>query len=149
MAPAATSNASLGNSNVIGDTKARGPSSGEIPEGFTPPVFDDPYKARQYLKARLALAFRIFAKHGFDEGVAGHITVRVRTSFENLERSCTLISHQDPVEPTSFWLNPFGVAWNTIEASDLILVDKNAKVVDGGPVRLMNTAGMKNSLKRT
>jgi len=49
---------------------------------------------------------------------------------------------QDPIEPTSFWLNPFGVAWNTIEASDLILVDKNAKVVAGGPVRLMNTAGM-------
>ena len=55
---------------------------------------------------------------------------------------------QGPVEPTSFWLNPFGVAWNTVEASDLILVDKNAKIVDGGPVRLMNTAGKKVNQNR-
>lgn len=44
-----------------------------------PPTFDDPYKEREYLKGRLALAFRIFAKFGFDEGVAGHITLRVKT----------------------------------------------------------------------
>jgi hypothetical protein len=41
------------------------------------PSFDDPYKARVYLKDRQVLAFRIFAKFGFDDGVAGHITVRV------------------------------------------------------------------------
>jgi hypothetical protein len=42
-----------------------------------PPTFTDKYEERQYLKGRLALAFRIFAKFGFDEGVAGHITLRV------------------------------------------------------------------------
>jgi ribulose-5-phosphate 4-epimerase/fuculose-1-phosphate aldolase len=42
-----------------------------------PPKFDDPYKERAYLKGRLAAAFRIFGKYGFDEGVAGHITLRV------------------------------------------------------------------------
>ena len=42
-----------------------------------PPKFDDPYKERAYLKGRLAAAFRIFGKFGFDEGVAGHITLRV------------------------------------------------------------------------
>lgn len=47
---------------------------GDIPN---PPQFDDSYEERAYLKGRLALAFRIFAKHGFDEGVAGHITVKV------------------------------------------------------------------------
>lgn len=41
------------------------------------PSFDDPYTARAYLKNRLALSFRIFAKHGFEDGVAGHITLRV------------------------------------------------------------------------
>jgi hypothetical protein len=41
------------------------------------PVFEDPYKEREYQKGRLVLAFRIFAKFGFDEGVAGHITLRV------------------------------------------------------------------------
>lgn len=42
-----------------------------------PPKFDDPYEARAYLKGRLAAAFRIFGKYGYDEGVAGHITLRV------------------------------------------------------------------------
>jgi len=41
------------------------------------PKFNDAYEARKYYKERLALAFRIFAKYGFDEGVAGHITLRV------------------------------------------------------------------------
>jgi hypothetical protein len=44
---------------------------------FAIPKFDDPLDERDYLKGRLAAAFRIFGKYGFDEGVAGHITVRV------------------------------------------------------------------------
>ena len=48
-------------------------------------VSDDPYKERAYQKGRLALAFRIFAKFGFDEGVAGHITLRVCYSFSLLK----------------------------------------------------------------
>ncbi|KAG9236413.1 class II aldolase/adducin N-terminal [Amylocarpus encephaloides] len=86
------------------------------------PTFTDPLKEREYQKGRLTLAFRIFAKFGFDEGVAGHITLR------------------DPVEPTSFWVNPFGVAWSLLKSSDLIRVDHTGEVVDGGPVRLLNTA---------
>lgn len=42
-----------------------------------PPKFEDKYEEREYLKGRLAAAFRIFGKFGFDEGVAGHITLRV------------------------------------------------------------------------
>ncbi|ORY62957.1 class II aldolase and Adducin domain-containing protein [Pseudomassariella vexata] len=87
-----------------------------------PPKFDDPLDERQYLKERLALAFRIFAKLGYDEGVAGHITVR------------------DPVEPTTFWVNPFGVAWPLLRASDLIRVDNSGEIIDGGVVRILNTA---------
>jgi hypothetical protein len=48
---------------------------------------------------------------------------------------------KDPVEPTTFWVNPFGVAWPLIRASDLIRVNAEGQVVDGGPVRLLNTAG--------
>jgi hypothetical protein len=36
-----------------------------------PPNFDDKYKERAYWKGRLAAAFRIFGKYGYDEGVAG------------------------------------------------------------------------------
>ncbi|TVY25254.1 Meiotically up-regulated protein [Lachnellula hyalina] len=88
----------------------------------TAPTFTDKYEERAYQKGRLALAFRIFAKLGFDEGVAGHITLR------------------DPVDPSSFWVNPFGVAWPLLKASSLILVNADGKVIDGGPVRLLNTA---------
>ncbi|KAK5193282.1 hypothetical protein LTR99_006832 [Exophiala xenobiotica] len=88
----------------------------------SPPRFTDKYEEREYLKGRLALAFRIFGKFGFDEGVAGHITLR------------------DPVDPHTFWVNPFGVAFSHIKRSDLILVDHEGKVIDGGPCRLLNTA---------
>ncbi|KAI2626188.1 class II aldolase and Adducin domain-containing protein [Xylaria nigripes] len=94
-------------------------AKGQVPK---PPSFKDPFDERQYVKQRLILAFRIFAKQGFDEGVAGHITVR------------------DPVEPTTFWVNPFGVAWPLLRASDLIRVSHDGQVVDGGPVRLLNVA---------
>ncbi|KAH7480702.1 hypothetical protein FOMA001_g9006 [Fusarium oxysporum f. sp. matthiolae] len=53
------------------------------------PTFDDPYEERKYVKHRLALGFRVLANFGLAEGVAGHVTVR------------------DPVDPNSFWVNPF------------------------------------------
>ncbi|PSN61009.1 class II aldolase/adducin domain-containing protein [Corynespora cassiicola Philippines] len=94
----------------------------KMPKFPGPPKFDDPYKERAYLKGRLAAAFRIFGKYGFDEGVAGHITLR------------------DPVDPTTFWVNPFGVAFSMMKASDLILVNEEGEVIDGGPCRLLNSA---------
>lgn len=48
-----------------------------MPKFPGPKKFADKYEEREYQKGRLALAFRIFAKLGFDEGVAGHITLRV------------------------------------------------------------------------
>ncbi len=48
-----------------------------MPKFPGPKRFEDKYEEREYQKGRLALAFRIFAKFGFDEGVAGHITLRV------------------------------------------------------------------------
>ena len=87
-----------------------------------PPTFTDKYEEREYLKGRLAAAFRIFGKYGFDEGVAGHITLR------------------DPVDPTTFWVNPFGVAFSLMKRSDLIQVDHHGEIIGGGKVKLLNTA---------
>lgn len=84
--------------------------------------FTDKYEERAYLKGRLALAFRLFGKYGFDEGVAGHITLR------------------DPVSPDHFWVNPFGLAFSEMKSSDLILVNPQGLVIDGGPNRLLNQA---------
>lgn len=84
------------------------------------PSFEDKFEERKYLKHRLVLAFRVFAHFGFAEGVAGHITVR------------------DPVDPHSFWVNPFGMHFSLIRDEDLILVNAEGKVVDGGKNRRLN-----------
>ena len=94
----------------------------QMPKFPGPPKFADKYEERDYLKGRLAAAFRIFGKYGFDEGVAGHITLR------------------DPVDPTTFWVNPFGVAFSLMRKSDLIQVDHSGNIIDGGEVRLLNAA---------
>ena len=95
---------------------------GQMAKFPSPPKFTDKFEEREYLKGRLAAAFRIFGKYGFDEGVAGHITLR------------------DPVDPTTFWVNPLGLAFSLIKKSDLIQVDHNGEIIDGGEVRLLNTA---------
>ncbi|UOR11369.1 class II aldolase/adducin family protein [Halobacillus amylolyticus] len=77
------------------------------------PTFGSVDEERQHLKQRLAGAFRLFSKFGFDEGVAGHITAR------------------DPGEKDHFWVNPFGMHFSQIKASDLILVNHDGDVVEG------------------
>jgi ribulose-5-phosphate 4-epimerase/fuculose-1-phosphate aldolase len=83
-------------------------------------VFDDPQDERLHRKQRLAAGFRLFSRFGFDEGVAGHITAR------------------DPILPDHFWVNPFGMHFGHIRASDLILVNHNGDVVEGD--RAVNAA---------
>ncbi len=78
-----------------------------------PPSFDNPEQERTYVKQRLAAAFRVFAMHGFDDGLAGHISMR------------------DPVRPDCFWVNPVGVHFSKIKASDLVLLDHDGKTVEG------------------
>src|SRR3954447_4307973 len=79
----------------------------------TVPTFDSLEEERQHRKQRLAAGYRLFAKFGFEEGVAGHITAR------------------DPIEPDTFWVNPFVVPFAHVKASDLIRVDHSGEVVEG------------------
>ena len=47
--------------------------------GFLSPPklqFNNKYEEREYIKGRLAGAYRIFGHYGLNEGLAGHITVR-------------------------------------------------------------------------
>ena len=77
------------------------------------PEFQSVEEERLHRKQRLAAGFRLFAKMGFDEGVAGHITAR------------------DPELTDHFWVNPFGMDFSQIKVSDLILVNHEGKVVEG------------------
>jgi hypothetical protein len=49
--------------------------------------FSNKYEERDYIKGRLAGAYRIFGHYGLNEGLAGHITVR------------------DPIDPDTFWVS--------------------------------------------
>lgn len=68
---------------------------------------------RLHRKRMLTAALRLFGKLGFDEGVAGHITVR------------------DPEHPDHFWVNPMGVAFKRVTLSQLLLVNHEGQVVEG------------------
>jgi len=62
---------------------------------------------------RLTAGFRLFSYFGYDEGVAGHITLR------------------DPEHKDHFWVNPLGVHFSQIKISDLLLVNHAGEVVQG------------------
>ena len=82
------------------------------PQQFSFPTFESPADERTHLRQRLAAGFRLFGRFGFDEGVAGHITAR------------------DPERSDCFWVNPFGMSFKQIRASDLILVSHEGEVVE-------------------
>ncbi|KAF2658660.1 arad-like aldolase/epimerase [Lophiostoma macrostomum CBS 122681] len=77
------------------------------------PTFATLEEERLYRKQHLAAAYRVFAARGFDEGVAGHISVR------------------DPILTDHFWLNPLSTHFSLIRVSDLILVNEAGEVVEG------------------
>lgn len=76
---------------------------------------------RLYRKQRLAATFRLFSRYGFDQGLAGHVTVR------------------DPEFPNQFWINPLGKFFGQIKVSDLQLVDHDGNILIGD--KPINQAG--------
>jgi ribulose-5-phosphate 4-epimerase/fuculose-1-phosphate aldolase len=68
---------------------------------------------RAIAKHRLAASYRIFARFGFDEGAAGHITVR------------------DPEHTQTFWVAPFGRYFGSLLPDDMVRVDEDGDVVEG------------------
>jgi ribulose-5-phosphate 4-epimerase/fuculose-1-phosphate aldolase len=63
------------------------------------------------LQQQLACSFRILARSGFSENIAGHITVAA--------------------EGGSMWVNPWGLWWDEVKASDLCRVDADGRVLEG------------------
>ncbi|MDB4975567.1 MAG: Class aldolase/adducin family protein [Myxococcaceae bacterium] len=85
----------------------------QLPLDRLPRSFASAAEERLHLKQRLAAAFRLFAKFGYDEGVAGHITAR------------------DPEHRETFWVNPFTKDFSQITVSNLIRIDHAGEVVEG------------------
>jgi ribulose-5-phosphate 4-epimerase/fuculose-1-phosphate aldolase len=63
------------------------------------------------LKQDLALALRAAAMHGLAEGVCNHFSVEL--------------------DPDSFLINPRGLHWSEVYADDILIVDREGRVLDG------------------
>jgi ribulose-5-phosphate 4-epimerase/fuculose-1-phosphate aldolase len=61
---------------------------------------------------QLACSFRILARGGFSENIAGHITWA-------------------PTDDGDMWVNPWGLWWEEVKASDLCRVDADGRVLEG------------------
>ncbi|KAK4942170.1 hypothetical protein LTR10_018062 [Elasticomyces elasticus] len=77
---------------------------------------------RRWQLEHMAGAFRVFAKLGYASGASGHISLR------------------DPVEPNSFWINPYAIHFGMLKVSDMVRVDEEGNWV-GGSDQPVNTAG--------
>lgn len=84
--------------------------------------FENIQDERNERKIKLTSAFRLFAHYGFDEGIAGHITVR------------------DPEFTDTFWVNPFGFYFGNLCVSDLIRVDMDGNIIEGKHNKLNKAA---------
>ncbi|MEU8776749.1 class II aldolase/adducin family protein [Streptomyces sp. NPDC048606] len=78
-----------------------------------PPVHRGPAEERAHRRERLAGALRLFARLGYEDGVAGHVSAR------------------DPEFEDCYWVNPFGRAFAGLGPEDLLLVDGDGRVVRG------------------
>ena len=102
MAPTAICDSSHGLSKGPDPTPLEAISHGLTLPGI--PQFNNLMEKRQWLLEHMAGAFRVFARHGYTEGMSGHITV------------------MDPVETDAMWMNPLGRHFGMLKASDMILV---------------------------
>ncbi len=85
------------------------------------PTYSSTDAHRLHRKQQLAAACRVFAKLGFAERAAGHLSAR------------------DPDLPDHFWMTPLTVPFGRMRASDLQLIDVDGFVVEGS--RPMSTTG--------
>ncbi|OGM45123.1 hypothetical protein ABOM_006620 [Aspergillus bombycis] len=94
-----------------------GPTLGGIPS------YTSVEAQRHAMLEHMAGAFRVFARRGYDEGLAGHISLR------------------DPEHPNAFWTNPFGRHFALLKAQDMILVNEAGEAIGGNNKHPVNAAG--------
>lgn len=78
------------------------------------PTFSSHAEHRKHILIHTAATFRDFARKGFTEGQAGHISVR------------------DPEYEDYIWMNPLGRHFGLMTAGDMICLDMHTGAVVGG-----------------
>lgn len=79
-------------------------------------------EAEWAMRVDLAACYRLIHAHGWCDQIYNHITARV------------------PDEPSHFLINPFGLAYDEVCASNLVKIDLDGNVVDGSSYGI-NAAG--------
>jgi ribulose-5-phosphate 4-epimerase/fuculose-1-phosphate aldolase len=77
-------------------------------------------------RVQLAACYRVFASLGWTELIYNHITLRVPDSVAGGERQ--------------FLINPFGLHYSEVTASNLVKIDSHGRVLDGS-AHPVNPAG--------
>ncbi|KAK4942406.1 hypothetical protein LTR10_017853 [Elasticomyces elasticus] len=89
------------------------------------PTFSTHAEKRQWQLEHMAGCFRVWAREGYAEGVSGHISVR------------------DPEFEDRLWINPLGVHYGMMKASDMICINFITGQVVGGNTEVpANAAGV-------
>ena len=73
--------------------------------------------AEQETRVQLAAAYRLSSYFGWEELVYNHITCRIKTP---------------PGEPERFLINPYGMGFDEVTASSLVVIDTAGNVIDPG-----------------
>lgn len=101
-------------SNELNDYSIPTPIGGKLP---VPREYEDIDTERRHRKLRLAASFRLLARFGLTEGIAGHVTLR------------------DPEHHDRYWVNQYAQHFSTIHPDDLMCIDVDGQVHHGtGPV---------------
>ena len=85
-----------------------------------------PHPDEQQARLQLAACYRVFAMLGWTEMIYNHITVRLPASVTGAARQ--------------FLINPFGLHYSEVTASNLVKIDLQGHVLDGSTYRV-NPAG--------
>lgn len=89
---------------------------------MTPSIRDQVSEQEWQLRVELAACYRLVAEFGWDDLVFTHISVRI------------------PGDDNHFLINPFGMMFDEITASDLIKIDHNGNILQDTP-HSVNKAG--------
>jgi len=85
----------------------------------TPQPLSALHPDEQAARVRLAACYRVFAMLGWTEMIYNHITLRLPTSVSGAEKQ--------------FLINPFGLHYTEVTASNLVKINLAGDVLDGSP----------------
>jgi len=102
------------------------PNAGTLSTLASIPEFEDKMKEREYVKERLAAGLRIFGKFGFDHHIVSILSMHSRWPVSHCVAQAGHLSVRDPVDPSTYWVNPIGKAFRRASPRCLFYITKTS-----------------------